>query len=397
LAGGPQFSWESHRLGPIPAIFFPTLFFVLKDTARFPVSSLVLLCSPFCGSISLSQVCDCFSGSPLPTEDWVFLIPALRLELVTLTGSLLLAQSSGFHVQCGPLRPPLGPTYAPAARVSLAPLGGIRGVLAAPGFISLGTSPSLSYEALFQSFAHAALRGLSLARWPLPQRLLRVVMALRTPALPPTHDGRGRSPGGDPHWPTPLRVAPHHYRGFCAGPYIQFYPVRPRLSAVPGCFVLAPARFRLGETAILKSAGFRRGVNSCPALPKFLPLGALRSRRTMGCFVPVLPYRTSARQCWALSLSIEGVHDSPIPPVAGGLSLSESSSTRTALRGSGDFSSGRRNPFSPHGAASRVSSSPCPWRRWSRGLLDGGRGAVAVSLGLHPSAQLSSGLILGRC
>jgi hypothetical protein len=153
----------------------------------------------------------------------------------------------------------------------------------------------------------------------------------------------------------------------------------------------------LGETAILKSAGFRRGVNSCPALPKFLALGALRSCRTMGCFVPVLPYRTSARQCWALSLSIEGVHDSPIPPVAGGLSLSESSSTRTALRGSGDFSSGRRNPFSPHGAASRVSSSPCPWRRWSRGLLDGGRGAVAVSLGLHPSAQLSSGLILGRC
>ena len=206
-------------------------------------------------------------------------------------------------------------------------------------------------------------------------------------------DGRGRSPGGDPHWPTPLRVAPHHYRGFCAGPYIQFYPVRPRLSAVPGCFVLAPARFRLGETAILKSAGFRRGVNSCPALPKFLGLGALRSRRTMGCFVPVLPYRTSARQCWALSLSIEGVHDSPIPPVAGGLSLSESSSTRTALRGSGDFSSGRRNPFSPHGAASRVSSSPCPWRRWSRGLLDGGRGAVAVSLAVC-TLRLSSVLAL---
>lgn len=206
MAGGPQFSWESHRLGPIPAIFFPTLFFVLKDTARFPVSSLVLLCSPFCGSISLSQVCDCFSGSPLPTEDWVFLIPALRLELVTLTGSLLLAQSSGFHVQCGPLRPPLGPTYAPAARVSLAPLGGIRGVLAAPGFISLGTSPSLSYEALFQSFAHAALRGLSLARWPLPQRLLRVVMALRTPALPPTHVGTDE---GDR--PAVIRIGPHRF------------------------------------------------------------------------------------------------------------------------------------------------------------------------------------------
>jgi hypothetical protein len=108
----------------------------------------------------------------------------------------------------------------------------------------------------------------------------------------------------------------------------------------PSPFVLAPARFRLGETAILKSAGgwlasqpARRGVNSCPALPKFLGLGALRSCRTMGCFVPVLPYRTSAHQCWALSLSIEGVHDSPIPPVAGGLSLSESSSTRMALRG----------------------------------------------------------------